>query len=123
MAEEEKKIIIDEDWKAQAQREKEELKKQEQEEKARPQRDELPPADLTRLISMLATQAFFALGLIRSEADKDKEIEPDLEVARYHIDMISMLQEKCKGNLTDEEDKLLSSTLSQLRMAFVHLSK
>ena len=122
MAEEEKKIIIDEDWKARAQREKEELEKQ-QEQPAEREHVALPPADLTGLISMLAAQAFFALGLIRSEADKDKEIKPDLEIARYHIDMLAMLQDKCRGNLTDEEEKLFSSTLSQLRMAYVHLSK
>jgi hypothetical protein len=122
MAEEEKKIIIDEDWKARAQREKEELEKQ-QEQPAEREHGALPPADLTGLISMLAAQAFFALGLIRSEADKDKEIKPDLEIARYHIDMLAMLQDKCRGNLTDEEEKLFSSTLSQLRMAYVHLSK
>lgn len=117
----EKKIIIDEDWKVKAQREKEELKKQQ--EAAQPEAPELPPADLPGLISLLATQAFFALGLIRSEADKNKEIQPDLLMARYHIDMLAVLQEKCRGNMTSDEEQLLESTLNQLRMAFVHMSK
>ena len=71
----EKKIIIDEDWKAQAQKEKEELSKEaekETEEKQEQGQKQLPPADFSGLVSMLTTQAFFALGLIRTEEDKDQ---------------------------------------------------
>lgn len=120
---EEKKIIIDEDWKSQAQQEKERLKAQEA---AKEQEDrkptEMPPADFLGLVSILASQAFYALGVIRSEADKDKEIAPDLQMARYHIDMLAMLEEKCKGNLTRQEQAVLTDTLAQLRMVFVKLS-
>jgi hypothetical protein len=119
-----KKVIIDEDWKNQAQKEKEVLEKkveQEVEEKVAP--PDLPPADFEGLVSFFATQAYFALGLIRSKEDKDKQIAPDLEAARYHIDMLSLLEQKCKGNLTGEEQQLLQGTLSQLRMLFVNLSK
>jgi hypothetical protein len=120
---EEKKIIIDEDWKSQAQQEKERLKAQEA---AREQEEaksmEMPPADFLGLVSILASQAFYALGVLRSAADKDKDIAPDLPMARYHIDMLAMLEEKCKGNLTQEEQAVLTDTLSQLRMVFVKLS-
>jgi len=116
----EKKIIIDEDWKNQAKKEKEALKEQQQ---AEPQGTEMPPADFMGLISMLATQAFYALGLIRPEDQKDEEIEPDLVMAKFHIDMIGMLEEKTKGNLDSEEQQLLHNTLSQLRMLFVNLSQ
>jgi hypothetical protein len=121
---EEKKIIIDEDWKNQAQKEKEVLKakeeaeKEDQEKKTAP----LPPADFSGLVSILASQAFFALGVIRKEEDKDKQIEPDWQMARYHIDLLGMLEEKCKGNLSSDEQRILSSTLEQLRMLFVKLS-
>ena len=125
MADEEKKIIVDEDWKAQAQKEKETLKEQEsldhkEEEQPRPQ---MPEANFSGLVSMLATQAFYALGLIRPEGDEDKQVEPDWQIAKYNIDTLGMLEEKCKGNLTDEEAGLLKSTLDQLRMLFVQLSK
>lgn len=120
---EEKKIIVDEDWKTQAQQEKERLKAQEA---AREQEDtkptDMPPADFLGLVSILASQAFYALGVIRSAADKDKEIAPDLPMARYHIDMLAMLEEKCKGNLTRQEQAVLTDTLAQLRMVFVKLS-
>ena len=126
MADEEKKIIVDDDWKQQAQKEKEELKKQEekavQEEKPEAgQRPPLPEANFPGLVSMLATQVFFALGLIATE--ENKEVQPDLEMAKFNIDMLAVLEEKTKGNLSDDESKLLTDTLQQLRMAFVHVSQ
>lgn len=124
---EEKKIFVDEDWKSQAQKEKEKLKAQEEAAKKGGEQEGrgpemLPPADFLGLVSLLASQAFFSLGVLRSEADKDKEIEPDLPMARYHIDMLAMLEDKCKGNLTAEEQAVLTETLAQLRMVFVKLS-
>ncbi len=122
---EEKKIIIDEDWKNKAQKEKEVMKAKEEAEKEdqEQERPALPPADFSGLVSILASQAFYALGVIRNEEDKDKQIEPDWQMARYHIDLLSMLEEKCKGNLSPDEQRLLHSTLEQLRMVFVKLSK
>lgn len=122
---EEKKLIIDDDWKSQAQKEKEALeqaaeKPANKDANARP---EMPEADFTGLVSMLATQAFYALGLIRTQETKEKHIEPDFAMAKYHIDLLAMLQTKCKGNLEKEEAAMLEGTLSQLRMAFVQLSK
>lgn len=121
---EEKKLIIDDDWKTQAQKEKEKLAETAEspaKDDAHQQR-ELPEADFTGLVSMLATQAFYALGLIRTEETKDAEIEPDWGMASYHINLLGMLEEKCKGNLDSEEAAMLKSTLEQLRMAFVQLS-
>jgi hypothetical protein len=118
-----KKVIIDEDWKNQAQKEKEVLEKKVEQEVKTEEQSQLPPADFEGLVSFFATQAYFALGLIRSKEDKDKKVEPDLEAAQYHIDMLSLLEQKCKGNLTEQEQQLLQGTLGQLRMLFVNLSK
>jgi hypothetical protein len=121
----EKKIIVDEDWKEQAAKEKENLVEQEQAEKEKQdteqQQKNLPPADFSGLISMLATQAFFALGVIRTK--EDEEPKTDMALAQYNIDMIGIIEEKTKGNLTDEEKKLLEGTIHQLRMAFVQVSE
>ena len=122
---EEKKIIIDEDWKQQAQKEKEKLAEQEKTEKEKTPRGKghrgpLPEGDFAALVSMLVTQALFALGLIQVEGQKDKE--PDLELAKYNIDMLETIQEKTKGNLTEEEKNMLENTLSQVRMAYVKLA-
>jgi hypothetical protein len=117
-----KKVIIDEDWKNKVEKEKDSLETQEkrQETKAPP---ELPEVDFTGLVGFFATQAYFALGLLRDKKDADKKIEPDLEMARYNIDILALLEEKCKGNLTADEQQMLQSTLGQLRMLFVSFSK
>ena len=127
MAEEEKKIIIDEDWKAQAQKEKEKLKAEESvakgstEETPDSERPGLPEADFSGLISILASQAFYALGMFRM--DEKDEHEPDFALAKFNIDLLGLLEEKCKGNLSGEESKMLKTTLDQLRMTFVQLTK
>jgi len=133
MAEEEKKIIVDEDWKQEAQREKEILAKQEEAEEAESQekkkeqqeepqaRGPLPEGNLAALISMLATQALFSLGLLQVKG-QEEEKKPDLELAKYNIDMLEVLEEKTKGNLTEEEERVLSTTLSELRMGYVRVA-
>ena len=125
MADEEKKIIVDEDWKEQAQREKEQMaaeKKIEETEKPeeQPERGPLPQADMTGLISMLATQAFFAMGAFGTEEGQEPKI--DLDMAKYSVDMLGVIEEKTKGNLSDEEATALENTLHQLRMTFVSLT-
>jgi hypothetical protein len=126
MAEEkEKKIIIDEDWKHEAQREKEVLAAQEAQEKEKEAEEEprrggpLPEGSLTALISMLTTQALFALGFLQIKGEEERE--PDLDLARYNIEMLQAIEEKTKGNLTPEEQQLLKNTLSELRMGYVSL--
>ena len=124
MAEEEKKIIIDEDWKQEAQKEKEVLAAQEEAEKKEHEEEKqhgpLPQGNFAALISMLTTQTLFALGLLHIKGQEKKE--PDLELARYNIDMLEVLQEKTKGNLTQEEETVLDNTLSELRMGYVKVA-
>ena len=124
---EEKKIIIDEDWKKEAQKEKEVLAAQEEEEKKKakekPDRGPLPQGSFAALVSMLVTQALFALGLLEVKGQEGQEKEPDLELAKYNIDMLETLEEKTKGNLTEEEKKVLENTLSQVRMAYVQVAE
>lgn len=125
MAEEkkqEKKLIIDEDWKKDAQKEKEDLAAKEEAEKKvqkKTGRGPLPKGDFAALLSMLATQAFFAMGLLKVEG---QEKEPDLEIAKYNIDMLETLEEKTKGNLSKEEQDVLNNILNQLRMAYVKVA-
>lgn len=120
---EEKKLIIDEDWKAEAKKEKEILAKQEDEEKKAvresQQRGPLPAGNMAAIISMLVTQAYFALGALRIKGHEKEQKEPDLEMAKYNIDMLETIQEKTKGNLTEGEEKILKEALGQLRMAYV----
>ena len=123
--EKEKKIIVDEDWKAEAQREKEILAAQEEAEKKKTQEEKqargpLPQGNFAALISMLTTQALFALGLLQVKGQEKRE--PDLELAKYNIDMLETLEEKTKGNLTKEEETVLVNTLNELRMGYVKVA-
>ncbi len=126
MAEEkkdEKKIIVDEDWKHQAEKEKEILAAKEEAEKAKQEKHHraLPKGDFAGLISMLFTQTLFSLCFIQVK-DEEKR-EPDLALAKFNIDMLEMLEEKTKGNLSDEEQKALTHTLNELRMAYVKVAE
>jgi hypothetical protein len=119
---EEKKLIVDEDWKVQAQKEKEVAAAKETDEKKveeKKKRPPMPPANFTGLVSLLVTQTLFALGAIGNEKEKR---EPELDLARYNIDLLGMLEEKTKGNLSAEEAELLKNALHQMRMTFVELS-
>jgi len=116
----EKKIIVDEDWKNKAHKDKEVVK----EECNNPHHNhdhQLPPGDFNSLVTLLATQAMFAMGFIAVE--EGKEPTKDLKLAKFHIDMVEKLEEKTKGNLTDHEQKVMAATLAQLRMGFVEASK
>jgi hypothetical protein len=123
--EQEKKIIVDEDWKQEAQKEKEILAAQEEAEKEEKQQEQqargpLPEGNLAALISMLATQALFALGLLQIKGQEERK--PDLELAKYNIDMLQVLEDKTKGNLTKEEEAVLANTLNELRMGYVKVA-
>jgi len=123
--EQEKKIIVDEDWKQEAQKEKEILAAQEEAEKKEKQQEQqprgpLPEGNIAALISMLATQALFALGLLQIKGQEERK--PDLELAKYNIDMLQVLEDKTKGNLTKEEEAVLANTLNELRMGYVKVA-
>ncbi len=112
----EKKIFVksDESWKAEAQKEKDRLQKQAEESRAEP---DLPPASFLSLVSDLGLQAMFALGLARVKGAGEPKI--DLPGARYAIDLLGMLEEKTRGNLTGEEAQLLRNLLLDLRLRYV----
>jgi hypothetical protein len=121
----EKKIIVDEDWKQEAQKEKEILAAQEQAEKKEKQEGErprgpLPEGNFAALVSMLTTQALFALGLLQIKGQEERK--PDLELAKYNIDMLRTLEEKTRGNLSKEEETVLANTLNELRMGYVKVA-
>ena len=107
--EEEPKIIVDEDWKAEARKEKEILAAQEKAEKATEQekkqkkqaRGRVPPGNFAALVSTLATQAVYSMGLMAVEGQEQPE--PDLEIARFNIDMLATVEEKTKGNLSKDD--------------------
>jgi hypothetical protein len=58
-----------------------------------------------------------ALGLEKDP--QTNKIDKDLDVARFNIDMLKLLQEKTKNNLSKEEEQFLNSVVSDLQMKFV----
>jgi len=122
---EEKKIIIDEDWKAQVQAEKEAATKNkaatsgEAEAPQRPVPEDvpLPPASFEGLLTMLATEAFLALGHVPHPVTGKATVHR--HQAKYVIDLIEVLREKTRGNLTEAEQQLMENLLHQLRLTFV----
>jgi hypothetical protein len=61
------------------------------------------------------------LGLLHFGEETEKP-EPNLQHARHSIDLLAMLQEKTKGNLTVEEQRLLDNGLTELRFRFVQVA-
>ena len=90
------------------------------EEEAR-RRAPLPPVDFSGLIVSLAQAAMMHLGQLPDP--KTGERRRDMELARHTIDTIAMLKDKTRGNLSEEEQKLLDHTLTDLRLAYVQLNK
>lgn len=123
------KIFIDEGWKAQVQREKEEAAKKlavEVTPEATAQTAESSDdvvldydpeqASFSALVGSLATQAMFALGLI---ADPDSgQVMVNLDAARYTLDLLAVLTDKTQGNLSPDETKMLLQTSGELEQAF-----
>ncbi len=76
----------------------------------------MPPASFEFLVISLRWQAEMQLGMY-GPAEGDRR--QDLDGARHSIDLLGVLQEKTKGNLTWEEQRLLENSLTELRFRFV----
>lgn len=79
---------------------------------------ELPKIDFSTFVLSLATSALFHMGLAEAP-EGGPPAEKNLPLARQTIDTLEMLQERTRGNLVDEEEKLLQSVLYELHMSFV----
>ena len=146
MADESSGLHIDTDWKRQAQEEKRRLAEEEQKKAAaaaappataagptaaaiggaarpgpagRREARELPPASFASLINSVMTQALFYLGEL---APQGGEPMVNLDMARHQIDTLAVLEEKTKGNLSDDEQRLLDTALYETRNRFVSVA-
>ncbi|HNV86656.1 MAG TPA: DUF1844 domain-containing protein [Candidatus Omnitrophota bacterium] len=104
---------VDESWKNSVQKEK-----QTEEPEKTPPRLEL---NFSNFINSFAIQVLIHLGQIEDPVSKKKEI--NLEAAHEIIDLLAMLKEKTKGNLTREEDALLTHLIPDLQMRYVEAMK
>lgn len=78
-------------------------------------------AQFIEFVMMQAQNASLFLGLIPNPQSGKGEV--NLQLARLFIDQLTMIQEKTRGNLTGEEEKVLRNALSRLQMAFVEVSQ
>jgi hypothetical protein len=82
----------------------------------------VPPANFLFLVESILMQAQIQLGLLNL-GEKEENSEPNLPLARHSIDLLGMLQEKTKGNLTVEEQRLIENGLTELRFRYVQVSE
>ncbi|HEY3457951.1 MAG TPA: DUF1844 domain-containing protein [Bryobacteraceae bacterium] len=81
----------------------------------------LPPASFMFLVESILMQTQMHLGLMHF-GEQDEKSEPNLILARHSIDLLGVLQEKTKGNLTAEEQRLIENGLTELRFRYVQVS-
>lgn len=82
----------------------------------------VPPASFEFLVESILMQAQMQLGLFKM-GDKDDETEPNLPLARHSIDLLAMLLDKTRNNLTMEENRLLNNGLTELRFRYVQVTE
>ena len=124
MSQDEPKIQIDTDWKAEAQAEKTRLAEEAETAADSPeggQPGKMPPADFQTLVGALASQAVMSLGAVRDP--KSGGVVIDLPGARFAIDLLGVVEAKTKGNLEPDEEKAITQALSELRDRFVQISQ
>jgi hypothetical protein len=120
-------VHVDADWKAEAKAEKERLAR-EMDDRSRAAAQgagaaatagpgRLPPASFAALVQTLATQA--AIFLSNETDPQTGRPLRNLDLAKHNIDLLAVLDEKTRGNLADEEKRLLDRYLYELRMAYV----
>lgn len=80
-----------------------------------------PGIDLTTLIMSFASAAMISMGRVPDPATG--ELQKNLVIAQQNIDIIHLLQEKTRGNLTADEERLMEQILYELRMNYVDATK
>ncbi len=85
------------------------------------QEHELPSIDFPTFVLSLSHSALMHLG--EAPHPDDGRVERNLPLAKQNIDLLGLLEEKTKGNLTGDEERLLSQVLFDVRMRYLELAK
>jgi uncharacterized protein DUF1844 len=88
---------------------------------AAPAAEGLPHVDFATFVLSLSHSVLVHLG--EAPNPETGTLQKNLVLARQTIDLVAMLEEKTKGNLTGDEERLIGQILFDLRMRFVELSK
>ncbi len=83
----------------------------------------VPPKEVnfSLFLSTLALQAYVALGELEEPESRTQKV--NLDQARYMIDILGLIQNKTKGNLSPEEERMLSHLIYELRMKYIEKSQ
>lgn len=79
--------------------------------------------DLTTFVLSIASAAYMGLGIVPGTNPSSEKPEPNLDLAKQNIDLLELLQEKTKGNRTEDEDRLIEHLLFETRMRYVELTR
>jgi len=80
-----------------------------------------PGTPFTNFIEPLIAQAYMSLGMLPNPYQP--QTKADIGAARQMIDILTLLQDKTRGNLTPDEDDFLNTYLGELKLAFVKITK
>jgi hypothetical protein len=81
---------------------------------------DLPTLDFSTFVLSIIGSAYVHLG---DAPNPEGQPERNQQLARQDIDLLGLLQEKTRGNLTGEEERLLDQALYDLRMRFIEVTK
>jgi hypothetical protein len=84
---------------------------------------DLPRIDFSTFVLSLAASGLLHLGRTPPVGGETEPVQLDLPLARQSIDTLEMIQEKTRGNLEEEESKLLQGVLYELRMEYVRVER
>ena len=114
-------IQIDNDWKAEAQAEKERLSAAEQKVEEKAEQSKLPEPNFRGLLGILASQALMGLGMHQDPSGKGVMV--DLEGSKFAIDLLEMVNTKTEGNLSEEESTEIKQLITELQNRFVQIAE
>ncbi|HEV7240492.1 MAG TPA: DUF1844 domain-containing protein [Thermoanaerobaculia bacterium] len=80
-----------------------------------------PGSPFTNFVEPLIAQAYMSLGMLRNPYQPQAKI--DVGAARQMIEILTLLKDKTKGNLTPDEEDFLETHLGELKLAFVQRTK
>jgi hypothetical protein len=86
-----------------------------------PSQEFLPPLDFSSIVLPLFTQALLKLGLLGEPEQKEPQL--DLGMARRLIDILDLLKDRTKGNLSSDEEKFLDTCLRELKASYLEKAK
>ncbi|WP_457572335.1 DUF1844 domain-containing protein [Desulfovulcanus sp.] len=91
------------------------------EQAAKQEATNLPKVDFITFVLSLSSSVLMHLGEVPEPESGQTRV--NLEMAKHTIDVLAMLEEKTRGNLTAQEDQLLKDVLFEVRMKFVQKAK